>query len=210
MKKSLLFTALIASFSAAFIAPSFAQIKLDKTQLSVRESDLRASMQKIFTDHITWQRVVSVESLVGARDLKKAQDRLDRNVTDIGNAFKSFYGNDNGTKITDLFKQHVQLLAQYANAAKAGMDTKNTVEQMTTNADATATLLSSLNQQWKKDDLSKMLRQHVNDMKAEADLQIKDRGALDVKQMDASSDHGMAIADTFAYGIINQFPDKLK
>jgi hypothetical protein len=57
-------------------------------------------MDKLWTDHVTWTRIVITDFDSNAPDLKPDLARLLRNQVDIGNAIKPCYGAAAGKKLT--------------------------------------------------------------------------------------------------------------
>ena len=85
--------------------------------------------------------------------------RLLRNQDDIGNAIKPVYGDQAGTKLSALLRDHILIAADVVKAAKAGdagaLDAAN--KKWYANADDIAAFLSGANPNWPKLKLSDML-----------------------------------------------------
>jgi hypothetical protein len=182
---------------------------MNKSSFSTKEVELRMTMRKLFTDALTWQRIVSVETLAGAWDVNKAQDRLTQSQADIGSVFNMFYGADSGNGVTNLLKGYNQLLIDYTNAVKSHSDKTAVVNRIYDKADEIADYLSRLNLNWSRSDLSVMLRKYSDLLTSEIDLQNASLGSIDAKALDATFDESMLMADTFAFGIMKQFPGQL-
>src|SRR4051812_48956533 len=63
---------------------------------------LHEAMDRLWTDHVTWTRLVIVEFDANAPDLKPDLARLLRNQVEIGNAIKPYYGAAAGNQLTSL------------------------------------------------------------------------------------------------------------
>src|SRR3954463_14023555 len=85
-------SALAADHHAAAAAPA----------ATARQQALHDGMRKLWEDHITWTRLAIVSFAAGAADLKATEPRLLRTQTDIGDAFKPYYGAKAGRQLTAL------------------------------------------------------------------------------------------------------------
>jgi hypothetical protein len=61
---------------------------------------IHEAMDKLWTDHVTWTRIVIADFDSNAADLKPDLARLLRNQVDIGNAIKPYYGTAAGNELT--------------------------------------------------------------------------------------------------------------
>ena len=88
-----------------------------------KNNDLKIAMNKLWEDHVTWNRNVIfclVDGLLGA---DQAVKRLMQNQLDIGNGVKPYYGDNAGNKVTELLKEHIAISADVVKSAKAGNKT---------------------------------------------------------------------------------------
>jgi len=78
-------------------------------------------MHKLWEDHITWTRlyIISVAADLPDKDANAA--RLLQNQTDLGNAIKALYGEDEGNQLTALLKTPIQGAVDILAAAKRGI-----------------------------------------------------------------------------------------
>src|SRR4051794_31312739 len=77
-------------------------------------------MDKLWTDHVTWTRLVIVDFFAKRPDLRPDLARLLRNQVDIGNAIKPFYGAAAGKKLTTLLHTHIMEAVPVLTAAQNG------------------------------------------------------------------------------------------
>src|SRR5262245_39007261 len=150
-----------ASQSAEAQVPTVSKgdVAIDRTNAE----KLRSAMRELWTDHVIWTREYIVNALEGDGSGEAAAARLMRNQEDIGNAIVPFYGKEAGTKLTGLLKEHINSAVDLVAAMKAKDNTKVSAaeKRATTNVTDIATFLSGANPNWKKDDLQKMLTEHV-------------------------------------------------
>jgi hypothetical protein len=175
--------------------------------------ELHLAMRKLWEDHITWTRNVIcclVDNLPGADQVVK---RLLKNQDDIGNAVKTYYGDDAGKKLTDLLHDHITISADVVKAAKANdkkaLDDAN--KKWYDNADQISDFLSKANpDNWKPDDVKMMMHDHLKLTTDEAVARIKKDYDADIKAYDQVHEEILTMADALSGGIVKQFPDKFK
>ena len=68
---------------------------------------IHEAMDKLWTDHVTWTRIVITDFDSNAPDLRPDLARLLRNQVDIGNAIKPYYGAAAGNELTRLLHVHI-------------------------------------------------------------------------------------------------------
>ncbi len=185
------------------------------TQAALQSKDaekLRTAMRKLWEDHVTWTRNVIlclVDNLPGA---DQAVKRLMQNQDDIGNAVKSYYGDEAGKKLTDLLHAHIAISADVVKSAKKNdakaLDAAN--KKWYDNADQISTFLSGANPNWKMDDVKMMMHDHLKLTTDEAVARIKKDYDGDIKAYDNVHDEILKMADMLSEGIIRQFPEKFK
>ena len=210
MKKSfVLVTAILAciTLSYAFIAPSSATC--DNSTAGV---DLKTGMNKLWEDHITWTRNVIFCLVDDLQGTDQAVSRLMKNQEDIGNAIKSYYGEEAGNKLTSLLKPHITIAAEVIKAARANnkpaLDDAN--KRWVANADEISEFLCKANPAWKLDDMKKMMHDHLNLTTDEVVARIKKDYDGDIKAYDKVHQEILEMSDMLSMGIVKQFPDKFK
>ena len=167
-------------------------------------------MRKLWEDHITWTRLYIVSAVAGLPDVDATAGRLLQNQADIGAAVATFYGDDAGTALTDLLREHILVAADLVAAAKAGDQAAVTKQSdlWYANADKIAQFLAAANPAWPVDTLSQMMRTHLDQTLAEATARLTGDWAADIAAYDGIHLHILAMADALADGIITQFPDR--
>jgi hypothetical protein len=182
----------------------------EKTVTNNKSCDLKTAMRKLWEDHITWTRNVIICLVDNAPGTKEAVDRLQKNQDDIGDAVKSYYGNDAGKKLADLLHEHISISADVVNSAKkndkAGLDAAQ--KKWNDNADSIASFLIKANPDWKLDDMKMMMHDHLKYTTDEAVARIKKDYKADVAAYDKVHDEILKMADMLSDGIVKQFPDK--
>jgi len=199
----LVFTVLVV-LSSVISGPAFAAGKADAAQL-------RVDMRKLWEDHITWTRLWIVSFAAGLPDQDVAAGRLMQNQVDIGNAIKPFYGNEAGTKLTGLLKEHIQGAVELVTAAKAGDAAKIAAAKTRwyKNGDDIAAFLASANpKNWPLGSMKSGMKEHLDTTLQEAQDRLSGKWAEDAKDYDRVKAHILALADMLTKGIVNQFPDR--
>jgi len=192
---------IIAQFPDRFSAPS----------LPDKQAAFHQAMRKLWEDHITWTRLYIVDALDGSKEAPKTAERLLANQTDIGNAITPYYGEAAGNKLTSLLRQHILGAADLLTAAKAGDNAavNKASAAWYANAKEIATFLSSANpSNWPVDQLTMMMKVHLDLTLAEAVAHLKGNYAADIAGYDKVHAEILQMSDALSSGIIAQFPDR--
>jgi hypothetical protein len=171
--------------------------------------DLKSDMRKLWEDHIIWTRNVIFNIIDELPGTTEAVNRLLQNQVDIGNAIKPYYGNSAGNQLTALLHDHITIAAAILTALDDGNTAAyNTANaQWVANADAIATLLSSVNSNWPLEEMKAMMREHLNLTGAEAVARKTANYAADVTAFDNVHTQILEMADMLTEGIVKQFPN---
>jgi hypothetical protein len=222
----LLLTALVAFFSALAalavsngmahahgVTPHSHHTHAALPALTKKAVLLHDDMRKLWEDHITWTRMAIVSLELGLPDANAAVARLLRNQTDIGNAFKPFYGEAAGEKVTGLLRQHILVAADLIAAAKAGDNAKLADAQVrwVANADQIAAALHSLNPHyWPLAKMKAEMHMHLTLTTEEAVARLHDDWNADVAAYDKVHQHILHMSDLLADGLVKQFPKRFR
>jgi hypothetical protein len=172
---------------------------------------LHEAMDKLWTDHVTWTRMVIVDFFANAPNLKPDLARLLENQTDIGNAIKPFYGAAAGKELTSLLRTHIMEAVPVLTAAKAGDKAKlNTaLKAWYANARQIAAFLSSANPEaWPLSATTEMMNTHLKLTTDEAVAHLGHHWQADIAAYDKVRSEILMMASTLADGIVSQFPAK--
>jgi hypothetical protein len=154
-----------------------------------------------------------VSAIAGSPDTDAAAGRLLRNQADIGDAIRPFYGDVAGDQLTALLRDHILIAADVVAAAKAGDTAKlaDAEARWQANADAIAAFLSDANpRNWPRDEMTAMMRTHLDTTMAEAVARLRGEWAADVAAYDAVHAHILRMADMLSDGLIRQYPERFR
>ena len=180
---------------------------------NTKETLLRLVMRKLWEDHITWTRLYIISAAHDLPDKDATAQRLLANQTGIGDAIKSYYGEDAGAKLTSLLKDHILGAADLLTAAKAGDKGKVDAasKKWYDNADAIAAFLNGANpKNWPLSAMKDAMKAHLDQTLKEAVDRLQGKYVDDIKDYDAVHGHILDMADALSAGVIAQFPDKLQ
>jgi hypothetical protein len=166
-------------------------------------------MDRLWTDHVTWTRLVIVDFDANAPDLQPDLARLLRNQVEIGDAIKPYYGAAAGSKLTSLLHTHIMEAVPVLTAAKNGDKAKLTkaLADWHANARRIASFLSKANPtSWPPAATTKMMNTHLELTTKEAVAHLRRRWKADIAAYDGVRAEILMMADTLADGIIEQFP----
>lgn len=173
-------------------------------------ADLRTAMRQLWEDHIVWTRNVILCLADDLPGTDQAVARLMKNQEDIGNAIKPFYGDDAGTKLTGLLKQHIAIAADVVNAAKKGDNTAlaDADKRWHANADEISSFLSNANPNLKLADMKNMMNEHLKLTTDEAVARLQKKYDADIAAYDSVHKEILMMADNLTDAIVKQFPAK--
>jgi hypothetical protein len=207
---AVLVAALLLLFSAG--STGTARAGSNEANLSIAKVvAFHEAMDKLWTDHVTWTRIVIIDFDASAPDLKPDLARLLRNQMDIGNAIKPFYGAAAGHKLTRLLRTHIMEAVPVLAAAKAGDKAKlaRALNAWYANAHQIAAFLTTANpNNWPLSATRTMMNNHLKLTTKEAVAHLKRRWRADIAAYDQVRAEILMMADTLAGGIIEQFPSK--
>ena len=178
---------------------------------SAKATAFHDDMRKLWEDHIVYTRNFIVDAAAGLPEQQATTDRLMKNQDDIGNAIKAYYGEENGTKLTTLLKEHISTAGELVMASKA-KDTAKAQDAQTrwfANADQIASFLSGANpKSWPEADMKNMMHDHLNLTAAEATAQLQGNWQESIANYDKIHTQILSMADMLSAGIVKQYPDK--
>jgi hypothetical protein len=169
------------------------------------------SVRKLWEDHITWTRVYIIAAVAGLPETDAAAQRLLQNQVDIGDAIKPFYGDQAGSQLTSLLKDHILGAVDVLAAAKAGDTTRFDAanKKWYDNANQIAAFLNQANpDNWSLSDMQSMMKMHLDLTLAEATARLKGDWPGDVAAYDKVHNEILQMADMLSNGIMKQFPNK--
>ena len=85
---------------------------------AVSRATFHDRMRELWNDHIVYTRNFIVSAAAGTADTAEVAQRLLRNQDEIGEAIKPYYGDQAGTQLASLLRNHIQLAAKTVAAAK--------------------------------------------------------------------------------------------
>jgi hypothetical protein len=181
-------------------------------EASQKQIELALAMDKLWEDHVTWTRMFLISATAGLPDADATAERLLQNQTDIGNAIKPFYGDEAGSQLTALLRDHILTAADVVTAAKAGdsaaLEAANALWYE--NAGQIASFLSSANpDNWPLDEMEEMMKSHLDLTLDEATARLEGDWAADIAAYDEVHEQILHMADMLTSGIVAQFPDQL-
>jgi hypothetical protein len=174
---------------------------------------LHDGMRRLWEDHITWTRLFIVSASHDLPDLQATTERLLLNQKQIGDAIKPYYGRAAGARLTALLREHILVAADLLGAAKAGDDPG--VERHTAawyrNADEIAAFLNKANpRNWKRGEMRRMMREHLDLTLAEAVAHLTNNHRADIRSYNRIHRQILHMADMLSDGIAAQLPQRFR
>jgi hypothetical protein len=176
-----------------------------------KQALFKESMRKLWADHVIWTRSYIVATLARSKDAPEVEFRLLRNQVEIGAAFTPFYGQEAGTKLSELLTQHILIAGEVVKYAKKPTSAKflDADKRWHDNAADIAAFLSAANPNWSKDMLQTMFNDHLALTTKQATSRLNKQWAADIAAFDEVYVQAMQMSDDLANGVIKQFPEKI-
>ena len=143
------------------------------------------------------------------KDLDAKQTRLLQNPKDIANVFRKYYGNAIANRIQQLLTEHLVIGKDLIVALKDGNQEQATIlnTKWYQNADEMAEVFSSINPFYPKDEIRRMLYEHLRLTTSEVDNRLKGNYAEDIRSYDMVQKEILRMSQFFVNGIVKQFPN---
>jgi len=190
---------------------SFAGARTQQQPSLAKVVAFHEGMDRLWTDHVTWTRLVIVDFDANAPNLKPDLARLLRNQTEIGNTIKPYYGAAAGNTLTRLLHTHIMEAVPVLTAAKNG-DNPALAKAMAAwhaNARQIAQFLSKANpRSWPLGSTTQMMNMHLMLTTDEAVAHLQGKWSADIAAYDKVRAEILMMADALANGIITQFPER--
>ena len=172
--------------------------------------NLNNNLRKLWEEHVIWTRLTIMSIANGSPDIQLVSQRLLKNPNDFETLFMPLYGPTVSGKFKELLKEHLLIAADLVNAAKKKDNASvNLIEsKWYKNADEIADFLSRINPYWDKNDVKKMMYEHLFLTKSEAIAILTNKYEDSISLFDKIEDQALMMADMFTEGILKQFPNK--
>ncbi len=204
----------IAAVSAPALGSEMERAELSSSQNCITQSqeDLRLNMRELWEEHIIWTHLLVMAMIDNTTDKDVVTARLLRNPGDMANAIRPYYGDENADKFSALVKEHLLIAAGLVEAARAGNSTAATEAEKNwyDNADEIAAFQASINPYWDNADMRDMWHEHLRLTKEDAVARLTGNYSADIENFEKIVVLSNTMADSWADGIINQFPDEFR
>lgn len=171
------------------------------------------AMRGLWEQHVAWTRMAIVDFAAGSDGFEATAARLMRNQVDIGDAIKPYYGDEAGSALTALLKDHIAIAVEVMQAAKDGKtaDFDKANARWYANSDDVADFLAKANPKyWPQAQMRSMMKMHLDQTLAEASDQLTGKFAEGATKYDEIEAHILDMADGLSAGIMGSFPEKFK
>ena len=156
-----------------------------------------------------WTRMLLISIAENLKDLEATQTRLLRNPKDIADVFRQYYGNNIASEIQRLLTEHLvigkDLIVALKNKNQEQANTLNT--KWYQNADRMAEAFSSINPFYLKEEIRKMLYEHLRLTTEEVNARLRADYVADINAYDMVQREILKMSQFFVNGIVRQFPN---
>ena len=177
--------------------------------VSINEVRLLEKMNLVWEQHIMWTRMLLISIAENLKDLEATQTRLLRNPKDIADVFRLYYGNSVASEIQRLLTEHLvigkDLIVALKNQNQEQANSLNT--KWYQNADRMAEAFSSINPFYPREEIRKMLYEHLRLTTEEVNARLKGEYVADINAYDMVQREILEMSQFFVNGIVRQFPN---
>ncbi len=167
---------------------------------------LKLNMRKLWTDHVTWTRQFMVDLLGNLPSIGYTTERLLKNQDQIGNCFRSCFGDVAADSLTALLREHITVAADLLKAIKIGDASMVSLEdQWTKNSEDISILLSTVAPCYSKEELIDMFHTHLILVKYQFIARMDGDYNADILYFDMGLHHIVMISDYLTPGLIEKF-----
>lgn len=177
--------------------------------MSINHVNLLQDMNLAWIEHILWTRMFLISIAENLADLEPTKARLLKNPKDIANIFGKYYGNNVANIIQKLLTEHLVIGGDLIVALKNGNE--KLAQELNTkwykNADDMAEAFSSINPFYSKEEVRRMLYEHLKLTTDEVSNRLNKNYAADIKAYDMVQKEILQMSKFFVDGIVRQFPN---
>lgn len=175
--------------------------------ISSNEVKLLKQMNIVWEQHIMWTRMLLISIAENLKDLEATQTRLLENPKDIADVFRTYYGNNVANEIQRLLTEHLVIGKDLIVALKnKNQEQANSLSlKWYQNADSMAEAFSSINPFYPKEEIRRMLYEHLRLTTEEVNARLKGNYPADIKAYDMVQEEILRMSQFFVNGIVSQF-----
>ena len=175
--------------------------------VSRNEVRLLEQMNLVWEQHIMWTRMLLISIAENLKDLEATQTRLLENPKDIADVFRTYYGNNVANEIQRLLTEHLVIGKDLIVALKnKNQEQANSLSlKWYQNADSMAEAFSSINPFYPKEEIRRMLYEHLRLTTEEVNARLKGNYPADIKAYDMVQEEILRMSQFFVNGIVSQF-----
>ena len=168
-----------------------------------QSADAKAILRTLWKVHVKMTRTV-ILGIVRGEDVTVVEAELMKNQDDIGNVFRSTYGDAVAKKIANLLKEHIRIAGMLITAAKNHEVGVFALQRKLwwKNADDIAMALSTLNSVWHYENLKAALHAHLTLTLQEAINELKGNRSGGIRYYLEAMRQVQQIADALSLGIL--------
>lgn len=177
--------------------------------VSRNEVRLLEQMNLVWEQHIMWTRMLLISIAENLKDLEATQTRLLRNPKDIADVFRPYYGNSVSNEIQRLLTEHLvigkDLIVALKNKNQEQANILST--RWYQNADRMAEAFSSINSFYPREEVRRMLYEHLRLTTEEVNARLKGDYVADINAYGMVQKEILKMSSFFVNGIVKQFPN---
>ncbi len=174
--------------------------------------ELRTNLSQLWEEQVTWTRNIILCLVDDLPGKEQAVNQLEENEIEIGNTIKPYYGNEAGSRLSNLLNKHNLIYAEIINAATSGNSNlfEDANKRWYLNANEISGFFSKINPEWPLDEMKQMMHKQLELTNDQMQQRIKKNYEADVIAFQKVHDEVLKMSFMLSDGIIKQFPEKFK
>lgn len=171
---------------------------------------LSRDMTRAWEENAIWTRMLMISTLGNLPDEQAVYTRLMRNSLDMGNVFRTYFGNVPAQNITNLFARQIEIISRFIHAVKIGNNASAELisREWNWNAFAIAGYLSSINSFYSRNVLQTRLYEYVRLTINQIAMRKSEDYWGDIMVFDLVENQALRVSDYLVDGIKKKFPDR--
>jgi hypothetical protein len=167
---------------------------------------LKLQMRKLWMDHAIWVRGFIVDLLADLPSIDYTIERLLKNQDQMGNCFRSFFGDVATDNIISLLREHITIAMNLLKAIRSGnINAVALEEQWIKNSENISILFATILPCYSKDELIDMFSTCMIMTKYQFIARMDGDYNADIMYFDMGLHHVVTISDYLSNGLIEYF-----
>lgn len=178
----------------------------------LKQAQLYGDWRSVWSKHVWWTREVIIAIANSLQSTQTSVAKLLKNPAEMGQIMSPYYPERSVKRFEELFTVHLSMGGDIVTAAKVG--NMQRVEELTkqwyANADDIARFMASINPHFNESEIKRMMYEHLRLTLLESSHYLGGRFQASIDTFDQIQVEAQTMADYFAKGMAEQFPNEFR